>query len=112
MALDEVLNAMGRMGAQMAVVMEKQGGTAGIVTIEDLFEEVVGEIDEGRGRTPIWRDPQGRLLVRGTVRLKDAGDAIGSGLGDQWGPTMSRLELGLLVRPAGGPAVRTYTTMR
>ncbi|HEY3162341.1 MAG TPA: hemolysin family protein [Vicinamibacterales bacterium] len=100
MALDELLSAMRRSRAQMAVVMDEHGGTAGIVTIEDLFEEVVGEIDEGRGRTPIWRDQSGRLLVRGTVRLKDAGDAIGRSLEHPEVQTIGGLVLALLGRPA------------
>jgi len=98
--LDEVLSAMRRYRSQMAVVMDEHGGTAGLVTIEDLFEEVVGEIEEGRGRTPIARDPTGRLLVRGTVRLKDAGDALGVPLEHPDVQTISGLVLALLGRPA------------
>jgi CBS domain containing-hemolysin-like protein len=112
MPLDEVLSAMRRTRAQMAVVMDEHGGTAGIVTIEDLFEEVVGAIDEGRGRTPIWRDPSGRLLVRGTVRLKDAGDAIGRSLEHPEVQTISGLVLALLGRPAAVGDVVTWNNVR
>ena len=110
--LDELLAAMRRARAQMAVVMDEHGGTAGIVTIEDLFEEVVGEIDEGRGRTPIWRDPSGRLLVRGTVRLKDAGDAIGRSLEHPEVQTISGLVLALKGRPAAVGDVVTWNGVR
>jgi CBS domain containing-hemolysin-like protein len=110
--LDKLLSAMRRTRAQMAVVMDEHGGTAGIVTIEDLFEEVVGEIDEGRGRTPIWRDPSGRLLVRGTVRLKDAGDAIGRSLEHPEVQTISGLVLALLGRPAAVGDVVTSNNVR
>jgi len=110
--LDKVLAAMRRARAQMAVVMDEHGGTAGIVTIEDLFEEVVGEIDEGRGRTPIWRDASGRLLVRGTVRLKDAGDAIGRSLEHPNVQTISGLVLALLGRPAAVGDVVNWNGVR
>jgi len=110
--LDEMLSAMRRARAQMAVVMDEHGGTAGIVTIEDLFEEVVGEIDEGRGRTPIWRDATGRLLVRGTVRLKDAAEAIGRSLEHPDVQTISGLVLTLLGRPPSVGDVVTWNGVR
>ena len=100
MLLDELLSAMRRQRSQMAVVMDEHGGTAGLVTSEDLFEEVVGEIEEGRARTPISRDPSGRLIVRGSVRLKDAGDAIGVAMEHPQVHTVSGLVLTLLGRPA------------
>ena len=100
MAMDDVLAAMRRHSAQMAVVMDEYGGTAGLVTIEDLFEEVVGEIEEGRERAPIVREADGRLLVRGTVRLKDAGDALGISLERPDVQSISGLVLTELGRPA------------
>lgn len=99
-ALDELLSSMRRHRSQMAVVMDEQGGTAGIVTIGDLFEEVVGEIDEGRGRLPIVHAASGRVLVKGTVRLKDAGEALGVPLEHEDVLTISGLVLTLLGRPA------------
>ena len=98
--LDEVLAAMRRARAHMAVVMDEHGGTAGVVTISDLFEEVVGDIDEDRGRPPISRDALGRVVVRGTVRLTSAGDALGVTLEHPDVQSVSGLVLALLDRPA------------
>ena len=100
MPLDTVLATMRRHRAQMAVVMDQHGGTAGLVTMEDLFEEVVGEIEEGRGRTPIAREGEGRIRVRGTVRLNEAGEVLGRSLEHPKATTVSGLVLLLLGRPA------------
>ncbi len=112
MAMDDVLAAMRRHSAQMAVVMDEYGGTAGLVTIEDLFEEVVGEIEEGRQRVPIVREPDGRLLVRGTVRLKDVGEKIGIALEHADVQSVSGLVLTELGRPAAVRDVVIWNGLR
>ena len=98
--LDEVLAMMRRYRAQMAVVMDQHGGTAGLVTMEDLFEEVVGDIEEGHGRRSIVREASGRFRMRGTVRLEEAGQVLGCSFDYPRVTTISGLVLGLLGRPA------------
>jgi CBS domain containing-hemolysin-like protein len=99
MPLDEVLAAMRRYRAQMAVVMDQHGGTAGLVTMEDLFEEVVGDIEEAHGPMSIVQLAPGRIRARGTVRLQEAGEALGCNLEYPKVTTISGLVLTLLGRP-------------
>ena len=110
--LDVVLAAMRRYRAQMAVVMDQHGGTAGLVTMEDLFEEVVGEIDEGRRPSPIARDTDGSLRVRGTVRITEIGEALDRELDHPKVTTVSGLVLLLLGRPAAVGDVVTFKDVR
>ncbi|MEX2273064.1 MAG: hemolysin family protein [Vicinamibacterales bacterium] len=74
MALDDVLAIMQRQRTHMAVVLDEHGGTAGVITLEDLFEEVVGDIDEGQpSKPPLEIEANGVMRVRGTVRLDEVG---------------------------------------
>ena len=98
--VDEVLAAMRRFRAQMAVVMDQHGGTAGLVTMEDLFEEVIGDIEEGRGRAAILPEADGTVRVRGTVRLDEVAKSLDWPLEHPKVTTISGLVLLLLGRPA------------
>lgn len=97
--LDRVLATLRRNRAQLAVVMDEHGGTAGILTLEDLFEEVVGDIADS-GETPAIRtDPEGRMIVAGTVRLEELGEALDLVLEHEEVDTVSGLVLAVLGRP-------------
>ena len=98
--LDTVLTTMRQAHAQMAVVMDEHGGTAGIITLEDLFEEVVGNIEEGAATPPdmAW-DDDGNLRVTGMIRLDAIGEALDLPLEHEEVDTISGLVLTLLDRP-------------
>ena len=106
--LDDVLDTMRRDRAQMVVVVDEHGGTAGVVTLEDLFEEVVGEIEEGPAAPPpVYRDLYGRLRVKGTMRIDEVGQQFDIDLEHEDVDSVSGLILTLLGRtPALGDSVR------
>jgi CBS domain containing-hemolysin-like protein len=98
--LDSVLSTMRRERTQMVIVLDEHGGTAGVVTLEDLFEEVVGDIEEGpAGLSDVYRDAEGRLHVPGTMRIDELGQEFGLELEHEDVDSVSGLILMLLGRP-------------
>lgn len=73
LALDQMLTRFRRDRRQLAIVVDEYGGTAGLVTLEDLIEEVVGEIlDEfDLEMTPLERLSEGLLRARGDLLVDE-----------------------------------------
>lgn len=113
MPIDTVLALMRRLRTQMVVVMDEHGGTAGLLTVEDLFEEVIGDIHDGVGEPPkIRQDSSGKLIVAGTARLDEVGQRFNQVLEHDQVDTVSGLILGSLGRPPKIGDVVTYHQFR
>ena len=111
--LDVVLEELRDARAQMAVVIDEHGGTAGVITHEDLFDEVIGEVAEGASEhTSIYRDAGGVLHVSGTSRVEEAGEALGVALEHDEVDSVSGLILTLLGRQPRVGDVVTYDHVR
>jgi CBS domain containing-hemolysin-like protein len=98
--LDDVLEAMRQTRNQMVVVMDEHGGTAGIVTMEDLCAEAVGDVEEGADDLPdVVQLTNDRYQVQGTLRLDTLGVRLGMALEHPGVDTVSGLILDELGRP-------------
>jgi CBS domain containing-hemolysin-like protein len=105
---DRLLVTLREPGLQMAVVVDEYGGTAGIVTLEDLVEELVGEVDdEHDARTrPAVDTRRGALSLSGLLRDDEVLEAIGLEMPDGPYDTLGGLVMATLGRlPKKGDVV-------
>jgi CBS domain containing-hemolysin-like protein len=95
----QLLKEMQQKRQQMAMVIDEYGSVAGLVTLEDLVEEIVGEFnEEDRAPVPdVVREPDGALLVRGSVSVEKVSELLGVEMEGVESATIA----GLLSRMAG-----------
>jgi CBS domain containing-hemolysin-like protein len=86
----------------IAIVMDEYGGTAGLVTLSDLLEEIVGQVADAFDRQGpgIERLPDGSALINGLTLIEDVNDSFGLSLSDPNYDTIAGYVLGRLGRMA------------
>lgn len=97
----------------LAVVVDEFGGAAGVVTLEDILEEIVGEIEDEHDddEAPVRQEGPGHFVADATISIYDLEDYLGEPLGGATDGDYDSLG-GLLVHLAGRvPAVGTEVTV-
>lgn len=83
--VDDLMRQMQHDQTHVAVVVDEYGGTAGLVTIEDVLEEIVGEITDeyDREADAVERLPDGSVRVRASLHVDELGELFGLVLDDE-----------------------------
>ena len=109
MPVPKALHLMQQRHVQMVLVADECGGTAGLITMEDLVEEIVGDIqDEHEAQEPpdVLQLPDGRIEFDGMVLLDDVAEQLPIVFDDPEEDTIGGYVFGLLGRkPEIGDAV-------
>lgn len=97
--VDDLLRDLQRSRVHMAIVVDEYGGTAGLVTIEDILEEIVGEIQDEYDREPPLYEfvSDGELTADGRMSVDELAEVIGLPLPETESETVG----GLVVRELG-----------
>jgi CBS domain containing-hemolysin-like protein len=98
--VEEVLADFKRLKEHLAIVLDEYGGTAGLVTMEDLLEEIVGEILDEKDEPP---EPESResadlVLVPGSTNIADLNSRFGLNVPEEDYTTIGGFVFGLLGR--------------
>ncbi len=83
-SIDNIFKAMQSKKAHMAVVVDEYGQTAGIVTMEDILEEIVGDILDEYDENDLFIQPQhdNSILMGGLTPLEQVGEVLGTDFSD------------------------------
>ena len=102
MHLDQALAEFRRQRSQIAIVVDEFGGTAGLVTMEDLLEELIGDVQDefDKDQPPFREEAPGIYLVDGLLGLDDLRERLGLDLEDEPYDTVGGLVFGRLGRLA------------
>ena len=106
--LDELLQEFQERRVTIALVVDEYGGTEGVVTMEDLLEEIVGEIEDefGTEEPPITRVSEREVVVDGRVTLDELNELFQTNLeGDGFDTVAGLLSTHLGRIPASGDVV-------
>jgi CBS domain containing-hemolysin-like protein len=74
----ELLREMQKNNVRMAIVVDEYGGVAGLVTIEDLVEEIVGEIDDEHQKAEVVRESDHSYIVPGNMDVDRLNELLGT----------------------------------
>ena len=96
--ISELFSEMRKNRIPLAVILDEYGGTSGIVTIEDMVEEIVGEIDDeyDEPEEEIIFIQDGEFVVDGSTRLDDLNEIIGTHLESEDFETIGGYVIGIL----------------
>jgi CBS domain containing-hemolysin-like protein len=99
--IDSILREMQRNKTHLAIVVDEYGGTAGLITIEDIIEEIVGEIyDEFEQVKPVLQElGHGRYLVDARARIDDLPEQFQEKIDAPEGGTIAGVILSQINRP-------------
>lgn len=111
--IDELFKEMRFKKIGMAIVVDEYGGTSGIVTLEDLIEEIVGDIDDEYDMTEdsFLKVDDTEYLVDGSFRINDFNDELHLDISSNEFDSIGGFIIGLLDRFPDEGEVITYNDM-
>ncbi len=108
-SIEGLLRQFRREGSQLAIVVDEHGGTAGLITLEDIIEEIVGEIQDEheKPRETINKIDENKYMISGNLSLRDWSDTFGVEIEPMGVDTIGGLVIALLEHiPQKGDSVK------